>query len=780
MSDLITQLCQLTAEILQDNPHADLARLVGLVKQGIHANSQLGQAIQSDRQLIQINEGNARGFQTLVTGGIANIGIHLNDVNRETLQKVLQEALGDLLKSLQKQIPSNVRQGSKNFVGREDELTEIHTKLQEGQGVIVCAVEGMGGVGKTELALQYATRYQQEYVARYWLSLREMGLAQAVVTMASPYLDLPESMQAATLDEQAAWYWQNWLPETGKLLVILDDVPNADSIPDLAMPIDLRVRVLVTTRERELNVGFESVPLDVLSEEKALELLRKIVGVAKVDKELVTVKEICKTLGYLPLGIELIGEYLSKNRFLTFAKLQERLNLADESIARERKNKFYGYRGVEAAIQLSWNDISNCSQRVAMLLGLFAPVEILWELVAWIGASAEITEAELNEARGQLDSLHLIQPVDEECNFYKIHTLVREFFRSKLLKAEENHQFRQAFVNSLLALAKVIPETPTRDLIARVSPAIPHLDMLSREMLGVIPNPEEDLGWAFTGIARFYEGQGFYALAEDLCQRWLKATQELLGVRHPDVALSISNLAEIYRSQGRYEEAGSLNKQALALYQELLGERHPFVATSINNLAGLYKLQGRYEEAESLYKQALALGQELLGERHPDIASSINNLALLYKLQGRYEEAEPLYKQALSLRQELLGEHHPDVALSINTLAGLYYSQGRYEEAEPLYKQALTMWQELLGERHPDVAGSINNLAVLYHSQGRYEEAEPLYKKVLSLRQELLEERHPDVAVSLFCLAALYDSQGRYEEAEPLYKQALSLRQEPD
>jgi MoxR-like ATPase len=76
---------------------------------------------------------------------------------------------------LQKQIPSNVRQGSKNFVGREEELEDIHAKLQEGQGVIVCAVEGMGGVGKTELALQYATRYQQEYVARYWLSLREMG-----------------------------------------------------------------------------------------------------------------------------------------------------------------------------------------------------------------------------------------------------------------------------------------------------------------------------------------------------------------------------------------------------------------------------------------------------------------------------------------------------------------------------------------------------------------------------------------------------------------------------
>ncbi|WP_425214493.1 tetratricopeptide repeat protein, partial [Tumidithrix helvetica] len=515
-----------------------------------------------------------------------------------------------------------MRQGSKNFVGREEELAEIHATLQEGQGVIVCAVEGMGGVGKTELALQYATRYQQEYVARYWLSLREMGLAQALVTMASPYLALPESMQSASLDEQAAWYWQNWLPESGKLLVILDDVPNAESIPDLAMPIDPRVRVLVTTRERELNVGFESVPLDVLSEGKALELLRKIVGAAKVDKELVTVKEICETLGYLPLGIELIGEYLSKNRFLTFAKLQERLNLADESIARERKHRFYAHRGVEAAIQLSWDDISTGSQRVAMLLGLFAPVEILWELVEAIGANAEITEAELNEARGQLDSLHLIQPIDEECDFYKIHTLVREFFRAKLLKAEENCQFRQAFVTSLLRIAKQIPQSPTQDLIARVAPAIPHLDLLSREMLGDILHLEEDLSWAFIGIAWFYEGQGIYALAEDPCQRWLKATKELLGDRHPDVATSINNLALLCYSQGKYEEAEPLLKQAVALFQELFGNRHPNVAMSLNNLAALYRSQGRYEEAESLFKQALALWQELLGDRHPDVATS--------------------------------------------------------------------------------------------------------------------------------------------------------------
>jgi tetratricopeptide (TPR) repeat protein len=535
----------------------------------------------------------------------------------------------------------------------------------------------------------------------------------------------------------------------------------------------------VTTRERDLNLGFESLPLDVLSKEKSLALLRKIVGAVKVDRELAIVEQVCETLGYLPLAIELVGEYLVKNRHLTFAKLQENLRLADKVLSSDRKNKFYAYRGVESAILLSWQDLSAASQRVAMCLGLFAPVEIGWKLVADMAASAEITESELDEARGELDRLHLIQPVGEDCNFYKIHTLVREFFRDRLAQATENQLFRGAFVKSLLDVAKRIPQSPTRDLIATVAPAIPHLDMLSREMLGDIPNPEEDnnLFYAFLGISRFFKGQGLYELAEDPLQRSLKAIKELLGERNLSIAASISNLGELYKLQGRYAEAEPFCIQALVLSQELLG-KHYLVAANINNLGTLYKSQGRYVEAEPLLKQALTLSKELLGENHSDVATIISNLAGLYCLQGRYAEAEPLFIQALVLSQELLGEDDLSVAISINNLAGLYKSQGRYAEAEPLLKQALAMKQELLEESHPSVATSINNLAELYYLQGKYDEAEPLLKQTLTMRRELLGESHPDVAASINNLGWLYKLQGKYDEAESLLKQALALMQE--
>ncbi len=677
-------------------------------------------------------------------------------------------------------VPSNVGKSTVNFVGREDELTLIHQQLQTEQGVIVCAVEGLGGIGKTALALEYAKRYQQEYAAQYWLSLRLSGLAEEIVKLAGPYLSLPEILKKESLEKQVDWYWQNWLPKQGKLLLILDDVPNIDRIPDRMLPKDSRIKILVTTRERCLSPEFESIALDVLPLDKCVELLTKIVGTAKVEQEKALVEQIChEILGNLTLAVELVGEYLAKNRHLKFSHLRDKLNLAHTALTKERNHRDYGHLGVAAAIKISWDDLSSVCQKVAMLLSLFAPVAIAWTLLEDTAKSTEITESELEEARGQLDNSHLMQPVDEDYSFYRIHPLVREFFQRQLQEIPEiNSRYRCAFVETLLTIAGNIPQTPTREIIAAVTPAIPHLQLVSQTMLDDIPNPEDNLIQVFLGLALFYKGQGEYNLAAVTFTKCCEEIQSRLGENHPHVATSLNNLAGLYCFQGRYTEAEPLYKHSLSLIKQLLGENNPIVATSLNNLALLYQCQGRYIEAEPLYKLSLSLREQLLGENHPDVAQSLNNLAVLYEYQGRYAEAEPLCKRCLSLIEQLLGENHPHVATSLNNLAGLYCFQGRYTEAEPLYKRSLSLTEQVLGENHPDVAISLNNLAELYRFQDRYAEAEPLYKRSLSLREQRLGENHPSVANSLNNLAKLYESQGKYAEAEPLYVRAIAIYRE--
>ena len=196
MIDLIEQLKKLIAENLQSDPTATVEALV--------------ERLQTDDRIIQINSGNSLAFQTLVQeGGIANLGIHLHDDFDEDKSK---QVLDTFWKSLQpKEIPNNVpRSGVAKFIGREPELEQLHGQLQQGNLVSISAVEGMGGVGKTELAIQYAHKYASFYTGGIcWLFAREFNIATQVIGFAQSRLNLkiPEGLE---LVDQVAFCWRNW------------------------------------------------------------------------------------------------------------------------------------------------------------------------------------------------------------------------------------------------------------------------------------------------------------------------------------------------------------------------------------------------------------------------------------------------------------------------------------------------------------------------------------------------------------------------------------------
>jgi tetratricopeptide (TPR) repeat protein len=658
--------------------------------------------------------------------------------------------------------------GVANFVGRQQELTTLHEKLQQPGTVAISAIAGMGGIGKTELATQYALQYEQDYPGGIcWLNAKKSNLAADILEIVQLNMhEVPQKLgeKPLNLQEQVAWCWQNWQPAEKLVLVVLDDVTdeNWETCQSL-LPTTNRFRVLLTTRLRNLD-NVQELPLNVLPPDKALELLRELEGEQRLDAE-----KLCQWLGYLPLGLQLVRRYLDEDPDLSLAEMLQRLKaqrLEDEAINPST-------RGLKAVFELSWQQLNPITQRVAAYLSLFAPDVISWKFVESATDLLNCPESDIKEAKKQLYKRYLIERLQEKQACYKIHPLIREFLKAKLAALENTDDFRRNFAAVFIKVAEEIPDRPTLDYIKSVQDAIPHLTEVAQNLTDAVS--DEDLIWVFSGLGRFYEGQGLYAIAEPWYNQCVEVVKTRLGEEHPSVASSLNNLALLYESQGRYSEAEPLFIQALALFKRLLGEEHPSVAMSLNNLALLYESQGRYSEAEPLFIQALALFKRLLGEEHPSVATSLNNLALLYESQGRYSEAEPLYIQALALYKRLLGEEHPHVATSLSSLALLYESQGRYSEAEPLYIQALALFKRLLGEEHPSVAMSLNNLAALYKSQGRYSEAESLYIQALALYKRLLGEEHPSVATSLNNLAGLYNSQGRYSEAEPLFIQALAL-----
>ncbi|MEH2461565.1 tetratricopeptide repeat protein, partial [Nostoc sp.] len=669
--------------------------------------------------------------------------------------------------------PQNLpRSGVKKFVGREEALATLHQQLQQTQRVAITTVTGMGGIGKTELALQYAQHHWQEGTypgGVCWLRVRDEDLGTQIVAFASAKLglQLPEDWDLPT---QINYIWRQW--QAGDVLLVFNDVNIYEQVKPYLPPTEPRFKILITTRQQWLGQPFERLSLEVLEEVAALELLISFVGDERIQRELNEAKQLCADLGFLPLGLELVARYLQRKPDLSLAKIRQRLadKLVTHRLMQEPSADMTAQRGVAAAFELTWQELDNQAKQLGCLLSIFALAPIPWNLVE---ASLNNQDSEdLEDVRDDLlVNLSLLQRTGEET--YQLHQLIREFLSDKLEELAEGDELKRGFCQAMVAVAKDIPQTPTLIEIAQATLAISHLAETATVYQAWLS--DDNLIWPFVSLSRFYQGQGAYAQALPWYEQSLSAVRKRLGDEHPYVAASLNNLAALYYSQGRYSDAEPLYIQALAMTKRLLGDEHPSVATSLNNLAALYNSQGRLGIAVPLYIQALSMRKRLLGDEHASVAASLNNLAALYESQGRYSDAEPLYIQALAMAKHLLGDEHPNVAQSLNNLAGLYKSQGRYSDAEPLYIQALAMAKRLLGDEHPYVVLSLNNLALLYYSQGRYSDAEPLYIEALAMAKRLLGDEHPYVASSLNNLALLYYSQGRYSEAEPLYIQALAM-----
>ena len=533
-------------------------------------------------------------------------------------------------------IPQNLpRSGVRQFVGRDEALQELHEQLQQCDRITVCSVAGMGGVGKTELALQYALSHQQLLTypgGLCWIQAGEVAVGTQLVSFARVQLDLqlPDILE---LSEQVAYCWRNWM--AGEVLLVLDDVRDYQQIKPYLPPAESRFKVLITTRRQGLGESFKMLRLPVLTQDSAIALLILFAGQERIDQERDQAEHLCEKLGYLPLGLELVGRYLQRKADLSLAQMRQRLDLKHRSLQNSYE-QITARAGVEAAFELSWQELNEVAQQLGCLLSLFALAPISWSLVEQClpDRDAEVLEDARDDV---LLNLSLLERPSKST--YQLHQLIREFLRGKLDQLAEADHLKERFCQVMVAAAQQIPDTPIRQDIITATPMIPHLAeaaTVHQEGLN-----DEDLIRPFVGLGRFYSGQGAYEQALPWYKLCVSVTRKRLTEEHPAVATSLNNLAELYYSQGRYAEAEPLLHQALELRKRLLGEEHAAVAQSLNNLANLYNSQGRYAEAEPLFLQALELSKRLLGQEHPDVAQSLNNLALLYDSQGRYAEAEP-------------------------------------------------------------------------------------------------------------------------------------------
>ena len=714
------------------------------------------------------------------------------------------------------------------FTGRERVLKALHNAFNAREIMTPAqAISGLGGLGKTQTAVEYAYRYRDHYRAVLWAKADSHEvLASDFVTIAS-LLKLPEKdAQDQSLAINAV---KDWLEANLDWLLILDNVDDLKII-SLFLPKVTRGHILMTTRAQAMGTIVQSVELEKMGlEEGTLFLLRRAKLIARdafLDNistaDRVTAEKIVQVVDGLPLALDQASAYIEETGCGLSGYLHlYQIHRADLLKVRGELTSDHP-EPVATTWSLAFERLEQANPAAADLLRLCAflapdaiPEEIIIEGPSNLGSNLQSllgNTYRLNMAVKSLLAFSLIRR-DAKSHMLTIHRLVQAVIKDVMDKDTQYQWARRAViaVDHILHSAGVMTWTlhqrylshaiTCASLIKQEGMAFPEAarllnqtgyylyewaqyteaESLLQQALSIreqVLEPEHsDTATTLNTLAWLYYAQGKYEQAEPLYQKALVMRERVLGSMHPDTAITLDGLAWLYHRQGKYEQAELLLRRALAIDEQLLGLKHPDTATTLNHLAGLYERQGKYKQAEQLLERSQDIYERVLGLEHPVTAQNLHNLAWLSYAQGKYERAELLFLQAIMIREQKLGPDHPYIAMSLNSLALLYEKQNKLEQAEPLLQRAKVIYEQVLGPEHPDTTTVLNSLAELYYRQGKYEQAELLLQRALTIREYVLGPEHPATATSLNYLALLYEKQGKYEQAELLLQRALTIRE---
>jgi tetratricopeptide (TPR) repeat protein len=695
------------------------------------------------------------------------------------------------------------------FAGREEALAALSAALSRDGTIAI--VQGLGGVGKSSVAREFAWRNREHFSVIWWLNAEnENGIVEGLLRLGSLFVrGLEQHADRRAAGQQVV---TSMLGGFAKPVLLVFDNLDDEQLLHAWRP--RTGSVLATSRNAAWGADITIVPLHSWQLDTAIGYLQR--ESARTDLTESDAREIAEALGALPLALAHAAASLRGMRMVTPGRYLERIGQHLKNAPRGAEYPQSVFATFTAAIAQAEKEAAGAAAVLAFAAS-FAPDAIPDELFR---QSVEYYPAELHaaisddfrldEALGALDRLSLLA-FSEASRTYSMHRLVqlaaldtigdtklgwRECAVAVADAAFPEPEFKQwpqcerllAHARAALdALPEAVAFLPAARLAQKCAIYLRErgdyasAEMLAKRELGTLEatygTDHVEVATSLDELAVVLYRQARYDEANELRTRALRIQERTYGGDHLDVAKTLQGLANVAYEQTRYDEAESLHKRALTIREAALGVEHPDVARSLNDLANVAHELGNYDEAVSLYLRALEILENTLDSDHPLVPTLLNNLATSYEWQGRYAEAESVHTRALAMLEKVLGPDHPTVATSMHNLAIIYQLQERYDEAIALYTRALDIRERMLGPEHPDVARSLHELSIVYLRQARYDEAEPLQKRALAIREKTFGPEHYEVAMSLNDLARLREAQGRFEEAELLHARALAIRE---
>ena len=652
-----------------------------------------------------------------------------------------------------------------NFTGRREDLAALDRALWNGKTAVItqAAVQGVGGVGKSTLAIQYAWENRDRYAGAWWLGAdTSAGIVDGLVALGAIFIPGLNEMQDRA---EAARATLNFIAEGGftkPWLLLYDNVEQPKALDGL-LPRS-GAHALVTTRWPDWKGRAAAVPLGVFAPDEAVLFL--LDRTERTDGE--GSARLAHDLGHLPLALDHAAAYCRR----TGASFDKYRELLPELIKRAPKDADYP-RSVYATFSLAIEHAAaDCAEAETLMgiLAYFAPDDIPLSL---IGADVMSEIARL-EAVAALCEVSLLEVENEgDGATVSVHRLAQTVMRDRLAKdgqAEEAAHLTLTIVND--AFPGEVSNNPQSWPVCAALRAHALSVLQTVTASGPIVQKTSRL---LNQLALYLVARAEHSEAEPLYRRALAIDEQAYGPGHPRVAIDLNNLAQLLKATNRLNEAEPPMRRALAIDEQAYGPGHPRVAIDLNNLAQLLQATNRLNEAEPPMRRALAIDEKAYGPDHPDVATGLNNLAALLKATNRLNEAEPPMRRALAIDEKAYGPDHPDVAIDLNNLAALLQDTNRLAEAEPLMRRALAIDEQVYGPDHPRVATDLNNLAALLQATNRLNEAEPPMRRALAIDEQVYGPDHPRVATDLNNLAQFLKATNRLADAEPPMRRAVEI-----
>ncbi|MFC9946864.1 FxSxx-COOH system tetratricopeptide repeat protein [Streptomyces pratensis] len=612
------------------------------------------------------------------------------------------------------------------FTGRSLVLERMRDQLGGGMAVVLPQPQtlyGLGGVGKTQVALEYVHRFMADYDLVWWISSEQIDDVVASLAELAVRLGAQGGDDMAAASQEAVDLLRRGVPSERWLLVF----DNADDPERLSryFPQGGSGHILVTSRNQTWSQHGDALPVDVFLREESIEhLQRRAPGLSDDDAAQVAI-----AVGDLPLAVEQAAAWIAETATPIDTYLEQLARQAPQVLA---LNQPAGYPEPVAA---TWNisierlkERSPAAVRLLQLCAFFAPEPISANLLY----SKEMIEALKPYDASLQEKLVLgrvireigrfaLAKVDQVSNSIQVHRLVQAVIRAQL--DEDEQREARHVVHRILAGARPDDDEPidNPETWPRFATIWPHLGPSDARNCR-----EPETRRLLIDRVRYLWKRGDVRTAGRLGDELRDTWREMLGNQDLQYLYLCFHLSNILRTRGRYVEAKELDEKTLGRQREVLGPEHPHTYMTTSSLAIDLGLLGDYAKAIELATAAHEGFSQIFHDRHPRTLAAANNLALNLRSVGQYARAREIDQDVYDLRSEVLGPEHPYSLSSAMSLARDLREVGRYEDSVGLLSRTYDSYKATLGRTYPTTLSAAKSLAVSLRRAGQLEDARRL------------------------------------------------------